>query len=85
MKQLYKKSEEWFSVLFIIIYVVGMSIADNVSRSIGIEKSITLIFDVVLSAVIYLFIKRNDLFAYYGLCKPNLAAKQFLYYLPLFI
>ena len=31
MKKLYEKSEIWFSVLFIIIYVIGSSIADNLS------------------------------------------------------
>lgn len=85
MEQLYKKSEDWFAVLFIIIYVVGMSIAENISKSIAIGKLSSLIFGVMLSAVIYLFIKRNDLFAYYGLCKPNINAKKFLYYLPLFL
>ncbi|MGL4344559.1 MAG: lysostaphin resistance A-like protein, partial [Cellulosilyticaceae bacterium] len=45
----------------------------------------TLIFDVVLCGGIYLFIKKNNLFEYYGLCKPNFPAKKFLYYVPLFI
>ncbi|MGL5820714.1 MAG: hypothetical protein ACRCYE_03655 [Sarcina sp.] len=77
MNSLYKKSETWFAVLFIIIYVVGFSISDNISRSVGIEKSITVLFGVILFAVIFFFIKKNKLFEYYGLCKSSLPAKRF--------
>ncbi|MEA5010970.1 MAG: CPBP family intramembrane glutamic endopeptidase [Angelakisella sp.] len=85
MNSLYKKNETWFAVLFIIIYVVGMSIADNLSKSVGIEKSITTLFCIVLSCIIVLFIRKNKLFTYYGLCKSDLPAKKVLYYFPLFI
>ena len=85
MNSLYKKNETWFAVLFIIIYVVGMSIADNLSKSVGIGKSITTLFCIILSCVIVLFIQKNKLFTYYGLCKSDLPAKKVLYYFPLFI
>lgn len=85
MQGLYKKNESWFAVLFIIIYVVGMSIADNISKVIGIQKSITTLFCLVLFVIIFIFIKKNNLFAYYGLCKSDLPAKKFLYYVPLVI
>ena len=85
MNSLYKKNETWFAVLFIIIYVVGMSIADNLSKSVGIGKSITTLFCIVLSCSIVLFIRKNKLFTYYGLCKSDLPAKKVLYYFPLFI
>lgn len=85
MNSLYKKNETWFAVLFIIIYVVGMSIADNLSKSVGIGKSITTLFCIVLSCIIVLFIRKNKLFTYYGLCKSDLPAKKVLYYFPLFI
>lgn len=85
MNSLYKKNETWFAVLFIIIYVVGMSIADNLSKSVGIGKSITTLFCIILSCIIVLFIQKNKLFTYYGLCKSDLPAKKVLYYFPLFI
>ena len=85
MNSLYKKNETWFAVLFIIIYVVGMSIADILSKSVGIAKSITTLFCIVLSCIIVLFIRKNKLFTYYGLCKSDLPAKKVLYYFPLFI
>lgn len=81
----YKKNESWFAVLFIVIFVVGSSIADNLSKSFGIEKSITSLFHLVLFAIIFLFIQKNKLFEYYGLCKSSLSAKKVLYYFPLVI
>ncbi len=62
-----------------------MSIADSVSKSVGIAKSITTLFCIVLSAIILLFIQKNKLFTYYGLCKSNLPAKKVCYYFPLVI
>ncbi|MGL5380239.1 lysostaphin resistance A-like protein [Clostridium sp.] len=85
MYTLYKKNESWFAVLSIIIFVVGSSIADSLSKSVGIAKSITSLFHLVLFAIIFLFIKKNNLFQYYGLCKSNLPAKKVLYYFPLVI
>lgn len=85
MYTLYKKNESWFAVLSIIIFVVGSSIADSLSKSVGIAKTITSLFHLVLFAIIFLFIKKNNLFQYYGLCKSNLPAKKVLYYFPLVI
>ena len=85
MNSLYKKNEALFAVLFIIIYVVGMSIADNLSKSIGLSKSITTLFCIILTCIIIIFIRKNKLSKYYGLCKSDLPAKKVLYYFPLFI
>lgn len=84
MQKLYKKSEVLFSVLWIVIYVVGTSVAENVSKMIGIEKSVTFLFHAVLSVLLFIFIKRNDLLSKYGICKTDIAARKFLYYTPLF-
>ncbi len=83
--RLYKKNEIWFAVLIIIIYVVGSSISDSMSKGVGIEKSITLLFGAILFTIIFLFIQKNKLFEYYGLCKSNLPTKKVLYYFPLVI
>ena len=39
MKALYNKSELAFALVWIGIYCVGMSIFDEISRSIGVERS----------------------------------------------
>ncbi|MEG0291835.1 MAG: CPBP family intramembrane glutamic endopeptidase [Anaerovoracaceae bacterium] len=85
LQQLYKKDELWFAIIFIIIYVVGTSITDNISRDLGVAKSLTTLFLIVLSGSILLFIKKNKLSTYYGLCKPNLPAQKLLFYIPLIL
>lgn len=85
LKKLYDKSEIWFAVGCIIAYVVLASIGDSLSASIGIMKSITVPILVVLSVVIFLFIKNNQMMKMYGLCKSELSASKMLYYIPVFV
>lgn len=83
MKKLYEKSEVLFSIFWIVIYVVGTSTADSVSKTLGIEKSVTFIFLSLLSVFLFIWIKRNNHLNKYGICKTDIPAKKFLYYLPL--
>lgn len=85
MKKLYEKSEIWFAVAWIILYVVGSSTADSISAELGVEKSVTLLFQAVLFVTALGFITKNSLTGYYGLCKGRSPAKKFLYYIPLVI
>ena len=85
MKKLYNKSELGFSILFIIVYVVGASLCDMFSDMIGISKVFTLPFLLILSAILLFWIIRNNLQIKYGLCKANFKSKHFLFYIPLFI
>lgn len=83
MKKLYEKSEVLFSIFWIVIYVVGTSTADSVSKTLGIEKSVTFILLSLLSVFLFIWIKRNNHLNKYGICKTDIPAKKFLYYLPL--
>lgn len=83
MTKLYQKSRIWFAVVWIVVYVVGASAADAISRAIHLEKSITLLYLAFLSLVLVLWLHRNGLLREYGICKPKIGAKQMLYYLPL--
>lgn len=85
MKKLYVKSELWFSLLWIIAYVVLFSLADNVSAGLGTAKIITAPLCVLLSTFLLLWIKRNDLWSKYGLSKVKVNYKKYLYFLPLLI
>ncbi|MBQ9929295.1 MAG: CPBP family intramembrane metalloprotease [Oscillospiraceae bacterium] len=85
LKKLYTKSEIWFAVAWIIAYVVIVSTADNISADLGIKKIVTLPILIVLSAILYFFVKKNGLSEKYGLCKPRLPAAKMLFYAPLFI
>lgn len=83
MQKLYEKSEIGFAITWIIVYVVGASVADSLSDSVGIHKSFTFIFLLILSVAAVVWMKKNSLLTTYGLCKANIPASRYLYYLPL--
>ena len=83
MFALYRKSEIWCALVWIIAYCVLASIGDNISASIGIEKIVTLPILILLSVVLFLFVKKNNLLKYYGLCKSEVATSKMLFYIPL--
>jgi len=85
MNRLYKKSKLWFALVWIIVYVIGTSAADEFSKTLGLEKSLTLPFLLLLTASSLLWLGRNGLFRQFGLCRPSRGAKQMLYYIPLMI
>ena len=85
IKKLYEKSEIWFAVAWIIVYCVLTSIGDNISASVGVLKIITLPILIVLTIILYLFVKKNGLSEKYGLCKPQIPASKMLFYIPLIV
>ncbi len=85
IKKLYDKSEIWFAVVWIIAYVILASAGDNISANIGIPKIVTLPVLMILSAVLFFFVKINGLTEKYGLCKPQIFSAKMLFYLPLVV
>jgi len=83
LKKLFDRDEVWFAVLWIVIYVVGFGNADMISETIGVPKLLTVLLGLALSAVLYLFVRRHKLFAYYGLCGVQGGGRRFLYFVPL--
>ena len=85
MKRLYKKSELGFSLVWIVIYIVFMSLADGLSESISVEKSVTAPLSVIMSAFLIIWMKNNNLFKKYGICRACVPSSKMLFYLPLVI
>lgn len=85
MKKLFEKDEVLFAVLWIVIYVVGFSNADSISEAMGMPKLLTACFGLVLSTVLYLFIRKNHLQQYWGLCPFKGNLRSFLYFVPLIL
>ena len=83
MTKLYKKNEITFTVVWMVAYVLLSSVADNVSADLGVAKSITAVLHVAMVLILYFWIRKNGLMNKYGLCKPSMPAKNFLYYIPL--
>ena len=83
MRKLYDKNETNFALMWIILYVVLFSLADNISASIGVVKSVTAPLVIIMTAVLYLWIRKNGLEEKYGLCKFKGDLKGYLYFIPL--
>ena len=83
MKTLYQKSELWFALAWIIAYCVLASLGDNLSAAIGTEKLVTFPILLLLSVVLFRFVRRNRLLKVFGLCKPEIPASKMLFYVPL--
>ena len=85
IKKFYDENELWFSIIWIIAYCVLASMGDNLSDTLGITKVITLPILLLLSVILFLFIKRNNLTEKYGFCKADVAASKMLFYIPVII
>lgn len=81
--KLFRWSEIKFAILFIIIYVVGNSVLDQVSINIGMEKIVSLPFNILLLVIMLVFIIKEKKTEYYGLCSSRFGAKRFIIYIPL--
>ena len=85
IKKFYDKNELAFSIIWIVAYCVLASIGDNLSDALGISKVITLPILLVLSTILFLFVKKNNLTEKYGFCKADVAASKMLFYIPVII
>ena len=85
MKKLYEKSELTFAIIWIIVYVVLFSAADQISHSLGFEKIITAPVSVLLALALFFWIKKHSLSKKYGLCLFKGNWKNYLYFAPLLL
>lgn len=83
MMVLYKKKEVLFAVMWIVIYVVGSSVMDQLSEQVGMAQCLTIPFHLILIAGLLTFIVRNGLQKKYGLCRAIRGAGVMLWYVPL--
>ncbi len=68
MKKLYDKNELTFALINIGAYVFFFSLADLFSDGIGLSKVITAPLGLILSLMLYIWIRKNGLMVKYGLC-----------------
>lgn len=79
MKKLYDKSELVFAIILIIVYVSGSAVMKKISEAAGITFLPEVAFYFVLSAVIFMFAKKNGLLRHIGLCRPQASASVMLF------
>ena len=85
MNRLYEKNELTFSLIWIGIYVVLFSLADELSAQIGIEKLVTAAVALLMMLAVYIWILKNGLAEKYGLCPMKGSGWDYLYYAPLIV
>lgn len=83
MKKMYEKDELIFSLVWIGIYCVVQSLAGSLDGVLGIKNLGSALCCLILSCVLFVFLKRNGLLKKYGLCKAAVPARVFLFYIPL--
>ena len=82
MKKLYEKSEITFAILWIVIYAVGMGTLQNIF---GLDSLWHMLGLIVISAAIFLFVKKNGLMEKYGLAGWAKNSKAMLWFIPLWL
>ncbi len=85
LKKWYDKSKLGFALPWIAAYCVLMSVGDTLSAGIGIEKSVTLVIGLALSAILLGFLTKHGLASANGLCRPACPARAVFWYLPLIL
>lgn len=78
MKKFYEKSEIWFAIMWIIIYVVVMG---NLRSNFGDESPYSMLGVLIIAAILTVFIVKNSMTEKYGLvlCSDS---KKYLYFIP---
>ncbi len=83
MRKLYEKNELIFALVWIAIYVVGTSVAEALSETIGVQKLVSAGFHIALTAALFLWVRRNGLTEKYGLFLPRYRLARALFFVPL--
>ena len=82
MKKLYEKSEITFAILWIVIYTVGMGTLQN---NFGLDSLWHMLGLIVISATVFLFVKKNGLMEVYGLAGWAKNSRAMLWFIPLWL
>ena len=85
MKKQFLKDEIWFALIWIVLYVVGFSYAERITSLLRLPDQIQLVLGLVLSVILYLYIRRSRLQEYYGLCESKGREKDYLWFVPLIV
>ena len=81
MKKLYDKSEITFAILSIVVYTVTM----GTLRNLGDDSPWMMLGLIVISAVMFVFVKKNDLMEKYGPSGWPGNSRAMLWFIPLWI
>ena len=81
--QMYQNNELLFSLAWIALYIASLSAADGISEGLGMAKSVTAPLCILLSLLLWGWIRKNGLAEKYGLCPFRGDMGRYLYFIPL--
>lgn len=76
MTKLYKESELAFAIVWIVIYIVLNPFANSLSELIGIECAAQAVFNVTMTVILFVWIRKNGLLEKYKFRKPDVPADR---------
>ncbi len=85
MTKLYEKNKLTFALIWIVAYVVLASIADSLSQTLGTEKLLTVPVLAAMTAVLYFWMRKQNLKGEFGLCKFQGKLSDYLWFAPLLL
>lgn len=85
MIRIWEKSELWFALLWIAVYMTGNSLSAELPGALGTKSYASAVFHVAVSLSLFFWVRENGLAKRYGLCKADAPASQFLWYIPLVV
>lgn len=86
MKKLQENKPIGHALMWILAYIVLVNIGDNISKILGVDNVVTVIFLITLSLVLLFYLKKNNWFELYGFKKIKKSdLTKTLFYIPLII
>ncbi len=85
MTKLYEKNHLTFALIWIGCYVVFASLADSLSQTLGTEKLLTVPVLAAMTAVLYFWMRKQNLKGEFGLCKFQGKLSDYLWFAPLLL
>lgn len=85
MNKLYEKNEVTFAIILIIVYVIGTSVAESFTASIGIQKLIPAVFHVIFTVVVLAWTFKHGYAEKYGLFVPRYKLTRAWFFIPLIV
>lgn len=84
MRKLYEKNALTFALVWIGIYVVLLSLAENLSDVLT-KNAAAAALCAAMTVFLFVWLGKNGLRELFGLCRPVGGARRYLYYLPLVV
>ena len=85
LKKLFDKNQLLFTIIWIVVYILLFSLGDMISTTLGIEKIITLPIGLILSIILFIYLKKYKLVHDFGLKKTKINSRHMLFYIPCII